>query len=276
MNKQTLLACLTVCLASMVPLVQAQEAKPAAGPAASQAKATQVAPPPKFDVRLPQAGKTLVLPKGKPVSITGLTTKSGSPVKEDSVVTLRWDDRGLEITFDNTDSAIAAQFATTRDSEKFWKDDSLEVFLDIGHRHDTRTAASQPIEIALSVAGGLLDARGRDVGYNITGLEGQVTRREKGWLARIHIPWQGLGAPPALNEVWGLNLGRIDHEGKVYANSKHMSWSPYAGDDFKDINEWGHVIFTDAEANADSAGVKATLAAISAKHAEMSEATIFP
>ncbi|MCX5660556.1 MAG: hypothetical protein NTW19_12655 [Planctomycetota bacterium] len=254
----------------------AQATKPSANAAASPTKATQVSPPPQFVSRLPQPGKTLVLPKGKPVTVTGMTLKGGGAVKEDSVVTLTWDDKGLDAVFDNTDSAIASEFATTRDSVKFWKDDSVELLLDIGHRHDTRTPATQPIEIALSVAGGLLDAKGRDVGFNIEGIESTVARTEKGWRASIHIPWKGLGAEPKVNEVWGLNLGRIDHEGKADANPKHMSWSPYSGADFKEVNEWGHVVFAPADATPESEGVKAAVEAIRKRHDDVIAATIFP
>lgn len=250
----------------------AQDNKPAAPPT----KATQVAPPPKFDVRLPQPGRTLVLPKGKAVTVAGLIDKAGVAAKENSAVTLTWNDEGFDIVFDNTDSAIASQFATTRDSEKFWKDDAVEVLLDIGHHHDMRTSATQPIEVALSVAGGLLDARGRDVGFNIEGISSEVARNDKGWTAKIHIPWKGLGAAPKPNEVWGLNLGRFDHEGKTYANTKHLSWCPYGGADFKDPNEWGHVVFAAADATAESDAVKSAIAGIAATHDTVAAATIFP
>ena len=86
MKRAMPLVCLTTYLVLAGAEAQAQESKPAVG-AAAQAKATQVAPPPQYSVRLPQPGKVVVLPKGKQVTVNGMTLKGNAPVKEDSVVT---------------------------------------------------------------------------------------------------------------------------------------------------------------------------------------------
>ena len=198
-----------------------------------------------------QEGHVTVLPQGEMVTVTTFVDKQGKPHGEAASVTLRWDDKGLELVFDCTDSAIADTVATDRDSTKTWKDDSVGVLLDIGHSHDVN---KKPIALMLSAAGGLFDRRGRDTSYTCTGIESKVTRTDGGWRGTIRAPFKGLWSQPRPGDVWGLNLTRIDHEGRAYRNMKFLSWTPFAENTEK-IDHWGHVVFAPAGAKADDRSV---------------------
>lgn len=227
------------------------------------------APPPAVS----PAGAVLALPKGKPVTVSGMTMKGGTPEKQPTAVTVSWDDDGMTVVFDCTDSAIAAEWAEARDSDKTWKDDSVGVLLDVGHHH---VEANDLIMFKLSVAGGLQDCRGkeRNIGFNVQGVTSEVvlppvpipswrimpvtpeqTRASQSpvpaghWRGTIRIPWKGLGATPKEGDVWGVNFTRIDHVGKYNgtAAASFTAWAPFA-ENFEDLGAFGHLVFAAKDA----------------------------
>lgn len=217
---------------------------------------------------LPKAGQVLVLPKGQAIQVGGFTGPQGAPVKEGTDVTVSWDDEALAVVFDCVDSAIADQFAKERDHGATWKDDSVQVYIDIGHKREK----GRLVALKLSAAGGFMDRRGKSVGYNIEGVDWAVTRTKNGWRGHIRIPWKGLGARPEPGERWGLNLTRIDHEGKTYANMKYMAWSPFVTN-FEDVDYWGYVVFAAAGTEVDQELIDAEVKTL---QTEIGKAHIFP
>lgn len=209
-----------------------------------------------------QEGQVIVLPQGERATVTTFADKQGKPHKEATRVTLRWDNEALELVFDCTDSAIADAVAKDRDSTKTWKDDSVGVLLDIGHTH---SAERKPVALMLSAAGGLFDRRGRDRSYTCTGIESSIARTDGGWRATIRAPWKGLWAQPRPGEVWGLNLTRIDHEGRAYRKMKHLSWTPFA-ENTEEIDHWGHIIFAPAGTKPDDQSVQDARTSIRKTH----------
>ncbi len=221
---------------------------------------------------LPQTGRILVLPQGEKVVVTGLLGANNAAVKEPTTVTLTWHERGLEAVYECADSAIAAAVAKERDNEKVWKDDCVGLFLDVGHTHD---AEKEPRAFLLSAAGGLFDRRGKDIAWNAAGGEAQVTTTDQGWTARLFVPWQGLGATPKVGDAWGLNLTRIDHEGKAYANMRFIAWAPFAKD-YELLDQWGHVIFAAPGAKAGDASLAPAQAALTQTHDALATAKVYP
>ena len=56
---------------------------------------------------LPKDAPGLILPKGKLITVSGMTMKGGVPEKQKTSIACRWNDQGLTITFDCIDAAIA-------------------------------------------------------------------------------------------------------------------------------------------------------------------------
>jgi hypothetical protein len=75
--------------------------------------------------------------------------------------------------------------------------------------------------------------------------------------------------------VWGINLARIDHEGKTYANMKNMAWAPFE-QSFEEINLWGHIVFAESDAKAESDEVKTAMASMQSIHDAILAQTIYP
>ncbi len=216
----------------------------------------------------------LILPKGTPVTVTGMTGKGGTPATQPTTVTASWDDEGLTVVFDCTDTALVAEWAETRDSDKTWKDDSVAVLLDIGHHH---YEADNLIMFKLSVAGGLQDCRGkgRDIYFNVPGVTSEITfppvpipawrimpptpEQIKAaaptgvlpnhWRGTIRIPWMGLGMKPKEGDIWGVNFTRIDQPGLNF-----MAWAPFDGN-FEEMRSFGHLLFATKDAPSDDKGM---------------------
>lgn len=222
---------------------------------------------------LPREGTLLVLPKGKPVTVMGMTTAGGKPEKQPTSLTLEWNDNGLTAVFGCADSAIAlGDWATAPDSSKTWKDDSVAVLLDPGHRHIKQGT----IAAKLSVAGGLDDFRGGDIAYKIEGITSEVSRTAIGWRGKIMIPWKGLGASPAVGDIWGAQFTRIDHEGKYSQETMTtMAWAPFK-EQFEDLHHFGHLVFAAADAATDDASLTALREKVKQSHDVIASETVFP
>lgn len=217
---------------------------------------------------LPKEGPILVLPKGKTATATGMTAKDGVPAKEPTVVTVTWDDEGLTVAFDCTDAGVVAEWAKARDSDKTWKDDSVAVLLDVGHRH---VASLNFLSFKLSAAGGLQDSRGvsRDISFNVPGITSEVGRTDAGWRGMIRIPWKGLGVTPKDGDVWGVQFTRINHHGKYagMAAAEITAWAPFR-EDFEGLQQFGHLVFGGSE--------MAAREKIMREHAAAADNSMFP
>ncbi len=237
--------------------------------------ATEIAPV----AQKPPAENILILPMSTPVPVTdfrvqkiGDMMQNGTPARNLTGATLRWDATGLEVIFDCADTGIIAE-QTGRDNIKLWKDDCVYVWLDPGHLEN---ATHQQMMLQLTASGAFHDHRDGDAAFNIEGIAADVARTDTGWRGRITMPWKGLGATaPKPGDVWGINLTRVDHPGKYnYNTMETSSWMPFPNGDAADTTQWAHVIFSGTTVTADVLAVKRTLeakfqaekAAAAAKH----------
>lgn len=173
----------------------------------------------------PQSG-LLVLPRGEERQTSRMCGRSGGPFDPRTVMGLAWDEQGLMVRIDCTDSSIVAAQGNARDNRAYWKDDAVELLLDPGHRHGV------PICIGLTAAGAVTDSRGTDMGFKVEGLVARAVRTPKGWRANLIVPWAGLGVkPPSDGEIWGFNLKRIDQTNAFsFATMQVGSWLPFKTD----------------------------------------------
>lgn len=228
----------------------------------------------------------LVLPKGKRVSVSGLTAKGGAAAPA-TTVTSTWDDEGMTFVFECADTNLVAKWAEERDSEKTWKDDSVGVLLDIGHHHGEGDAF---VMFKLSAAGGLQDCRGkfRDISFTVPGVTASIelppiavdawqiippteeqkkaalsTVPEGHWRGTLRIPWKGLGVKPADGEVWGVNFTRIEQPGMNF-----MAWAPFEGQ-FEELRSFGHLVFAPPDDPADAVAVNTLRDSIRQAHDQL-------
>ncbi len=234
-----------------------------------------------------EPGTVLVLPKGKEVRAGGLTTKGGAAALQTTTVTVSWDDEALLVVFDCADTNRIAKWADTRDSDKTWKDDSVAILLDLGHRH---AEGGNLVMFKLSAAGGLQDCHGknRDIEFTVPGVTSKVefppvsidawrilppTEEQKKaaqstvpanhWRGTIRIPWKGLGVKPSESEVWGVNFTRIDQPGMTF-----MAWAPFENQ-FEELQAFGHLVFAPADGTADVPALAAWRHSINEAHARL-------
>lgn len=199
-------------------------------------------------------------PKGNAqAAITNFVSLGATGLLQGTTVTLGWDDHGLKVTFDCADSRVEGQ-SRTHDDDNMWRDDAVEIFLDPGHTHDF---SSKWIHILVSAAGCVYDERGpgdvysgggryaRDRSYIARAMQSRVIRTADGWRAEMAIPWENLGAHPAIGDVWGLNLIRGDQP-----QTNYHYWVPVTS--FLQIEQWGHIVFADEQGRADGAVRKIT------------------
>lgn len=223
------------------------------------------------EVSLCQTGMVLVVPKGEPgARVTEFVTTRGAPARDATAAAVKWDDTALTIMFDCADTNLLAQH-DQRDDLNTWRDDCVEVFLDLGHTHDD--GAPPWVHIMLSASNGLYDARGGDplhdqfeggdASYNLPDLQHSVARTPGGWRATLTIPWKGLGHTPKVGDVWGFNLNRENHPEEEYS-----CWAPIRNG-FVSNHEWGHLVFAPpAPADAEEVELKAR-EAIAGRHVEI-------
>jgi hypothetical protein len=234
----------------------------------------------------------LVLPKGKPVTVTGMTMKGGTPAPQPTAMTVSWDDDGMTVVFDCTDEAVVREWAETRDSDKTWKDDSVAVLLDMEHRH---AGGNNLMMFKLSVAGGLQDCRGkdRDIAFNVQGVTSEVvlavvpipswrimpvTSEQKRasespvppnhWRGTIRIPWKGVGAMPKEGDMWGVNFTRIDQPGM-----KFMTWAPFDVE-FEELRSFGHLVFASKDAPTDDKAMAAMSELVKQAHVRAAKESV--
>lgn len=216
-----------------------------------------------------QTGLVLVVAQGEPgAQVKEFITESSGHPRSQTSATIKWDETALTAVFDCADTTILASH-TRRDDPEIWKDDSVELFLDIGHAH---TLAQSPwIHITASASGGIADAKGGDPWYaqeggnrrfNIAGLTSTVERTVSGWRATVVIPWQGLGQKPGIGDVWGINLNRTD-----YPQEEYSGWSP-TRNGFCSFQEWGHIAFAPANRMEGVAWTNTVLLSVAQAHAK--------
>ncbi len=200
--------------------------------------------------RIMESLNAVALPKGKEgVRLEKFVTMMNEPVKAPTAATLRWEDQGLTVIFDCEDKELKFLPTRERDHEDIWKDDNVDVFLDIGRRRNT--IDNRWVHVIVTANGVEYDERGplvywkttaepykANVGWNLPGLKTRVEKTGKGWRAEIFIPWEAIGGEPAVGEVWGFNLNRT-----VWPEEEYQALSPTRGT-FYNSDTWKILFFT--------------------------------
>jgi len=115
------------------------------------------------------------------------------------------------------------------DGASVWEDDSIEIWIDVGHRH------KGGIQLVANCIGAKYS---RPAGLRWEALPG---REANAWTLEIAIPWASLERAPKAGELWGFNLCR-SRQAKGLAQREHSAWScTYGG--FARIENLGHIVF---------------------------------
>jgi len=115
------------------------------------------------------------------------------------------------------------------DGASVWEDDSIEIWIDVGHKH------KGGIQLAANCIGAKYSRPG--------GMQWQAVpgRETNAWTLEIAIPWASLGRAPEAGELWGFNLCR-SRQAKGLAQREYSAWScTYGG--FAKIENFGHIVF---------------------------------
>lgn len=202
---------------------------------------------------------TLAPKGGEGVAFKEFRTLLDTPVKTPTAANIRWDDEGLTIAVDCEDKDIKAEERKRDDADQIWKDDGMEVFLDVGGQHDPRS--DRWWHLTLNAAGSVADERGPmqwyPSEYNVVcgripatpkGGDGKLdlaelkTKAEKtktGWRAEIFLSWKDLGAKPAAGEIWGFNLARNNWPGP-----ETQCLAPTVAH-LHNMERWGYLMFVE-------------------------------
>lgn len=134
--------------------------------------------------------------------------------KEPTRAWVTFDDEALYVAFDcpHPAGATLKLDATQRDGTT-WLDDSIEIFLDPPHDHQT------DLQFCVNALGVVRDSRGQDAGWNAA-VRSAARRRADGWSVEVAIPFAGLDLPLRTGTTWGLNLVRNDR-----VNAQTVTWS---------------------------------------------------
>lgn len=172
--------------------------------------AAQAAQPPKMDGKLDDA----VWAAAKPIDDFRLT---GSPdvAKQPTEVRFAYDNANLYIAVRCTEPELDKLVARAdKPDGETYKDDSVEIFLDLGL--DRKTA----VQYVINANGVVFDARNNDP--NWTGpCEVKPGREKDAWTLEIAIPWKSLQVSgPRKGQRIGLNVCR----NRVDAAGEHSRW----------------------------------------------------
>jgi len=217
---------------------------------------------PDYEDLQPNAGNVLVLNQKELAEASDFKVipTLGKP-KGTTTVEIKWSKTALDLTFNCGDKDLYTQ-EQGHDNIKLWRDDCIYIWLEPGHDHGLDQ--SKKIMIQVTADGFCHDAREGDEEYDVKDIKIRTTRSKTGWTARVSLPFKGLGVKaPRPGDVWGLNFSRIDQPGKLdHDLMQSSSWVSigYAGDLFKTVDLWGHLIFAE-KGKADSAAARKELSA---------------
>ncbi|MBN2452043.1 MAG: DUF4091 domain-containing protein [Lentisphaeria bacterium] len=134
--------------------------------------------------------------------------------REQTRAWIAFDDEALYVAFDcpHAPGARLQVKARQRDGTT-WLDDSVEVFLDPDHDHESY------LQFCVNAEGVLRDSRGRDPAWN-SPARAVSQRRADGWSVEIAIPFEGLDLSLRCGTPWGINLVRNDR-----VRGETVTWS---------------------------------------------------
>ncbi|MCW8131305.1 MAG: beta-galactosidase [Planctomycetota bacterium] len=115
------------------------------------------------------------------------------------LIGVRCDDRAFE---ENQAEKVRAE---DRDDEALSEGDWFEVAVAV---ESEGKPAGAPVRVRIDPRGQVLDARGKDIGWNLSDeAHAAAQAGKKGWSAELSIPWKDLGLEKAPDEGTGLRLG---------------------------------------------------------------------
>jgi hypothetical protein len=153
--------------------------------------------------------------------------------REQTRAWLAYDDKNLYVALECQESEPQTLISLVdQDGGEVWRDDSVEVFLDRNHDHQSYT------QYVANVAG-YKSGIDRGSGLPTAGWQVATGRTAKGWVVEMALPFNG--AAPGPGEMWGLNLCRT-RPARPQAEPEYSSWA-YTGGGFHNPEKFGHVVF---------------------------------
>lgn len=184
---------------------------------------------------------------GRRVETTPFVTAQSQAAPRKTSAAWQANSNDLTVTFTCWDSEIITN-VIGRDQVDLWKNDNIEIFIDLGHAHDLD---GDWIHLLVTAANQILDERGPvrgyfpsrmplggNVSYACEGLQTRIDPMEKGWSGTIVIPWSALGGRPQPGTILGFNLNRSDPPDGYYG--LFPTYGPFLNPD-----RWGHLVLTD-------------------------------
>lgn len=134
--------------------------------------------------------------------------------KEETRAWVTFDDQALYVAFDCPHPAGAPlTLAATQRDGTTWLDESIEIFLDPPHDHQT------DLQFCVNALGIVRDSRGQDATWDCE-VRTAARRRDDGWCVEVAVPFAGLNLPLRTGTTWGLNLVR-----NARVNGQTVTWS---------------------------------------------------
>ncbi|MDA1138142.1 MAG: heparinase II/III family protein [Planctomycetota bacterium] len=182
-----------------------------------------------------QHSKIITAGPGVAVIITDFVTTANQSPSVRTVARVKWDEAGIEIRFDCWTDQITASERPRNDPD-MWLDDSVEIYLDVGHTHDPM---SHWMQFLVNATGCIYEKDNRNRDFSAPDLRASARKTDTGWSAEVAVTWKDIGTEPKPGDVWGFNLNRSE-----YPAGEHSCYAPTGGR-HSDIHSWGHLIFTD-------------------------------
>ena len=153
-----------------------------------------------------------------------------------------WDNDNLYVIVEVTDDQL------TDDSETWWKDDVVEVYIDADNSKST-TYDANDFQYVFEWNGGILETKSNAT----TNVEYSITDVSSGYVVEAKFPWSTLGVTPAESDLLGIEIMLNDDDDGGEREGK-KAW--YGTDDvaWSDPSTFGELIL-----NSSSAPVQYTL-----------------
>jgi hypothetical protein len=182
----------------------------------------RVQEPPRMDGKLDDACW-----RAGPLAANFLRNDGKGPAREQTRAWLAHDDKALYVAFECLEGEPKTLIAlVNKDGGEVWRDDSVEVFLD--RKHDHQSCAQYVVNV--------LGRRNVTAGWTAA-----VSQSAASWAVEMAIPFEG--AAPKPGHMWGLNLCRT-RPARPQAEPEFSSWA-YTGGGFHQPAKFGHILFGD-------------------------------
>jgi hypothetical protein len=145
-----------------------------------------------------------------------------------------WDDNYLYfgITCDEPMMDKLSPVVFARDEHAVFGNDTIEMFVDPDHTHDTY------YQLAMNAGPSLYDGRGEDVAWNSDTIVKSHLGRDF-WALEIAVPWSSLASKPAVGKLVGFNICRDRNLG----DKEWTNWARTMGG-FHDPIRFAHLVLS--------------------------------